>query len=64
MSETTTTEVNKPVGSLVIDIFDPQSRNLIFSVIAGDNASKSADKNAHSIDKDIGNVFDHFQPKK
>ena len=64
MGETTTTEVNKPVGSLVIDIFDGQSKNLIFRGIASDNVSKSADKNTHNIDKNIDKMFDHFPPKK
>jgi hypothetical protein len=59
----TTTEISKPVGSLVIDIFDGQSKNLIFRGIATDNVSKSADKNTHNIDKDIDKMFDHFPPK-
>jgi hypothetical protein len=64
MGETTTTEVNKPVGSLVIDIFDNQSKNLIFRGIAQGDVSKNADKNTHNIDKDIDKMFDHFPPKK
>ncbi len=63
MGETTTTEVSKPVGSLVIDIFDGQSKNLIFRGIATGDVSKSADKNTHNLDKDIDKMFDHFPPK-
>jgi hypothetical protein len=61
--ETTTTEVNKPVGSLVIDIFDGQSKNLIFRGIATGDVSKHADKNTEHMDKDIDKMFDHFPPK-
>lgn len=64
MGETTTTEVNKTVGSLVIDIFDGQSKNLIWRGIAEGDVSKNADKNTHNIDKDIDKMFDHFPPKK
>ncbi len=62
--ETTTTEVNKPVGSLVIDIFDTQTKNLIFRGIAEGDISKNPDKNTSHIDKDIDKMFDHFPPKK
>ena len=61
--ETTTTEVNKPVGSLVIDIFNTQSKNLIFRGIAQGDVSKNADKNTSHLDKDIDKMFDHFPPK-
>ena len=64
MGETTTTTVNKPVGSLVVDIFDGQSKSLIFRGISSNDVSKSADKNTHNIDKDIDKMFDHFPPKK
>jgi hypothetical protein len=64
MGEATTTAVNKPVGSLVIDIFEGQSKNLIFRGIASNDVSKSADKNTHNIDKDIDKMFDHFPPKQ
>jgi hypothetical protein len=62
--ETTTTEINKPVGSLVIDIFDGQSKSLIFRGIATGDVSKNPDKNTHNLDKDIDKMFDHFPPKK
>lgn len=52
--------VSKPVGSLVIDIFEGQSKNLIFRGISSNDVSKSADKNTHNIDK----MFDHFPPKQ
>ena len=63
MGETTTTEVNKPVGSLVIDIFDAQSKTLIFRGIAQGDVSKSAEKNTSHVDKDIDKMFEHFPPK-
>ena len=44
MGKTTATEVNKPVGSLVIVVFDGQSKNLIFRGIASHSVSKSIDK--------------------
>lgn len=56
--------VSKPVGSLVIDIFEGQSKNLIFRGISSNDVSKSADKNTHNIDKDIDKMFDHFPPKQ
>jgi hypothetical protein len=64
MGDTTTTVVNKPIGSLVVDIFDGQSKNLIFRGIATGDVSKHADKNTEHLDKDIDKMFDHFPPKK
>ena len=64
MGAATTTETTKQVGSLVIDIFDGQSKSLIFRGISSNDVSKSADKNTHNIDKDIDKMFDHFPPKK
>lgn len=59
----TTTEVNKTVGSLVIDIFDGQSKSLIFRGIAQGDVSKNPDKNTSHVDKDIDKMFEHFPPK-
>jgi hypothetical protein len=64
MAAETTTVVSKPVGSLVVDIFDGQSKSLIFRGISSNDVSKDADKNTHNIDKDIDKMFDHFPPKK
>ena len=64
MTEATTTAVNKPVGSLVVDIFDGQSKSLIFRGIFSNHISKNGDKNTQNIDKDIDKMFEHFPPKK
>jgi len=64
LGATTTTEVSKPVGSLVIDIFDGQSKSLIFRGIAEGDVSKDPDKNTSHLNKDIDKMFDHFPPKK
>ena len=64
MGETTTTEVNHPVGSLVIDIFDNQSKELVWRGISHGDVSKHAEKNTKHIDKDIDQMFGHFPPRK
>jgi hypothetical protein len=63
MGESTTTQVNHPVGSLVVDIFDNHSKDLVWRGIAQGDVSSHARKNTHNIDKDIDKMFDHFPPK-
>ena len=60
---TTTTLTNHPVGSLVLDIFDAKSKDLIFRGISAANLHDDPEKNTKELDKDIDKMFDHFPPK-
>jgi len=61
---TQTTVQIKPVGNLVIDMFDGQSKNLVWRAVSGENLSRRPEKNEGKPDNDIDKMFDKFTPKK
>src|SRR5712675_1486766 len=60
---TTTTETYK-VGSLVVDLLDAKTRNLIWRGSSSDTLSDNADKNTKHLDKGVQKMFAHFPPKE
>ena len=60
-SSTTTVDTYK-VGSLIVDMFDGSTQNLLWRGIASDTLSDKADKNIKSLDKNVQKMFKHFPP--
>jgi hypothetical protein len=58
---TTTVETYK-VGTLVVDLFDPKTKKLIWRGSASDALSNKSDRNIRNLDKDVQKMFDHFPP--
>jgi hypothetical protein len=58
---TTTTETYK-VGTVVVDLFDTKSKQLIWRGSASDTLSNNSDKNIKNLDKSIEKMFQHFPP--
>lgn len=63
LGEATTTTTNQRVGHLVIDIFDSQSKKLLWRGISTADLSNKATKNTKSLDDDISKMFKNFPPK-
>jgi hypothetical protein len=61
--EATTTTSNQPVSNLVIDLFDGNSKNLLWRGLATQDLSTNANKNTKSLDNDIARMFKGFPPK-
>ncbi len=59
---TTTTETYQ-VGSLVVDLFDAKTKNLIWRGSSSDTLSNNADKNTKNLDKGVQKMFAHFPPE-
>lgn len=59
---TTTTEIYK-VGTLVVDLFDTQSKDLVFRGSSSDTISNNSDKNIKNLDKGVTKMFKHFPPE-
>lgn len=59
---TTTTETYK-VGTLVVDLFDTKTKDLIWRGSSSDTLSNSADKNTKNLDKGVEKIFSHFPPE-
>jgi hypothetical protein len=60
---TATTMVNEyKVGTLVVDMFDAKTKNLVFRGIAEDELSDKAEKNAKKLEKASMKMFKDFPP--
>jgi hypothetical protein len=60
-TSTTTVDTYK-VGTLIIDVIDGQTKNLIWRSAASDTLSNKPDKNIKSLDKNVQKMFQHFPP--
>lgn len=58
---TTTTETYK-VGTVVIDLFDTKSKQLIWRGASSDTLSNNSNKNIKNLDKGVEKMFKQFPP--
>jgi len=58
---TTTTETYK-VGTLVVDLFDAKTKQLLWRGTSSDTLSNNSDKNIKNLDKGVDKMFKHFPP--
>ncbi len=59
----TATPSTYPVGSLVIQMFDAKSNNLIWRGMSSDTLSEKSKKDTKQLDKDVEKMFKHFPGK-
>ena len=59
----TTTVDNYKVGTLVVDLFDANTKTLIWRGSSSDTLSDKSDKNIKNLDKGVQKMFDHFPPE-
>ena len=59
----TTTEQTYKVGTLVVDLFDTNSKKLIWRGSASDTLSDKSDKNIKKLNSDVQRMFEHFPPE-
>jgi hypothetical protein len=60
--ETTTTAETYKVGTLVVDLFDAKTKQLIWRGNSSDTLSNNSNKNIKNLDKDVEKMFDKFPP--
>ena len=58
----TTTVDNYKVGTLVVDLFDANSKKVIWRGSSSDTLSDKSDKNIKNLDKGVQKMFDHYPP--
>jgi len=58
----TTTVDTYAVGTLVVDLFDANTKKLIWRGTASDTLSDKADKNTKNLNKGVTKMFEHFPP--
>jgi hypothetical protein len=62
--DATTTEETYRVGTLVVDLFDSNTKKLIWRGSASDTLSDKSNKNIKNLDKAVDKMFDHFPPEQ
>ena len=58
---TTTTETYK-VGTVVVDLFDAKTKQLVWRGSSSNTLSNNSDKNIKNLDKGVDKMFKHFPP--
>jgi uncharacterized protein DUF4136 len=59
-----TTVENTPVGTLVVDVFDANSKKLIWRSTSTETLSEKPDKNEKKLEHAVEDMFKHFPPSK
>jgi hypothetical protein len=62
MGEATTTEEDYKEGTLVVDIYNAKTKQLIWRGSAEDTLSDKEDKNEKNLDKGVAKMFKSFPP--
>src|SRR6266446_5292020 len=62
LGNATTTVDNYKVGTLVVDLFDAKTKQVIWRGASSDTLSDKSDKNIKNLDKGVQKMFDHFPP--
>src|SRR5262249_4309858 len=59
-SESTTTTESFQTGTLIVDLFDAKSKNLVWRGSATDTLSKNSDKNIKKLKSPVHKLFEHL----
>jgi len=59
----TTTVDNYKVGTLVVDLFDAKTKDLVWRGSSSDTLSSKSDKNIKNLDNGVHKMFEHFPPE-
>jgi hypothetical protein len=62
LGQTTTTVDTYEVGTLVVDLFDAKTKQLLWRGSSSATLSNKADKNTKELDKGVQKMFEHFPP--
>jgi len=59
----TTTVDNYKVGTLVVDLFDAKTKDVVWRGSSSDTLSSKSDKNIKNLDNGVHKMFEHFPPE-
>jgi hypothetical protein len=62
IGEATTTTDTYKVGTLVVDLFDAKTKQLLWRGNSSDTLSNNSNKNIQNMDKDVDKMFKNFPP--
>jgi len=57
-----TTVENTPVGTLIVDVFDGQSKKLVWRGTSTETLSSKPEKNERKLEKAVADMFKKFPP--
>ena len=60
--ESTTTFDTYTVGTLVVDLFDAKTKNLVWRGVSSGMLSDKSDKNIKNLNRGVQKMFQHFPP--
>jgi len=60
--ESTTTFDTYTVGTLVVDLFDAKTKNLVWRGVSSGMLSDKSDKNIENLNRGVQKLFQHFPP--
>ena len=60
--EATTTSDTYTVGTLVVDLFDAKTKNLVWRGVSSGMLSDKSDKNIKNLNRRVQKMFQHFPP--
>ena len=60
--ESTTTSDTYTVGTLVVDLFDAKTKNLVWRGVSSGMLSNKSNKNIKNLDRGVQKLFQHFPP--
>ena len=63
LNESQTTVSQIPVGTLVVDLYDANTHQLVWRGTGQDELSNKADKNTKKLDKTVDKMFAKYPPK-
>jgi len=63
LGDSTTEVINTPVGSLTVDMFDGQTKRLVWRGTSTATLSEHPDKNEKKLEHDVEDMFKHFPPE-
>ena len=61
--EATTTTETYQTGTLIVDLFDAKTKNLVWRGSATDTLSNNSDKNIKKLNSSVHKLFEHFPPQ-
>ena len=61
--DSTTTVDNYKVGTLVVDLFDANSKKIVWRASSSDTLSDKSANNIKNLDKGVQKMFNHFPPE-
>jgi hypothetical protein len=61
--EATTTPETYTVGTLVVDLFDAKTKDLVWRGVASGMLSNKSAKNIENLNKGVQKLFQHFPPE-